>query len=157
MGRLWNRIKQGVRKVGRFIGRVAEGVGRVAGGLSNVPVIGNIASTVARGANLVSKIGNGAANLIDRGERIRQKYQPVIDKVRDAGRAIRDSGVADKVTGGRFSRFADRVRNIGHRVMDRVERQGGRFANAIHNARIIGGKGDYPKRVQGAPAPAAPT
>ena len=156
MGRLWNRIKQGIRKAGRFIGRVAEGVGRVAGGLSNVPVIGNIASTVARGANLVSKIGNGAANLIDRGERIRQKYQPVIDKVKDAGRAIRDSGVADKVTGGRFSRFADRVRNIGQRVeqqgnraMDRVEQRvngAGRLWNRIQNPRMVK-----------APAPAAPT
>ena len=112
MGRLWNRIKNGVRKVGRFIGGIAGKVGSVAGALSNIPIIGGVASTVARGANLVSKVGNGVANLIDKGEAIRQKYQPTIDKVKDAAKAVHDSGVLDKVSGGRYSKLTDKLRQI---------------------------------------------
>ena len=139
MGRLWNRIKQGVKKVGRFIGRAAEKVGNVAGVLSNVPIIGNVASTVAKGANLVSKIGNGAANLVEKGEQIRQKYQPTIDKVKDAGKAIYDSGIVDKITRGgftrvinKFKRHRDRIEQRGNQMMDRAERHGQRIAGGIN-------------------------
>ena len=139
MGRLWSRIKQGVKKVGRFIGRVADKVGNVAGVLSNVPVIGSVASTVARGANLVSKIGNGAANLVEKGEQIRQKYQPTIDKVKEAGKAIHQSGIPDKLTRGGFTRVInklkhhrDRIEQRGNQMMDRAERHGQRIGGGIN-------------------------
>ena len=133
MGRFWNKIKQGVKKVGRFIGRVGEKVGNVAGVLSNLPIIGGVASTVARGANLVSKIGNGAANLIERGERIRQKYQPTIDKVKDAATAVYKTGIPDKITRGGFTR----VLNKGRALRDRIERKYDQAAG--HAAKIGGG------------------
>ena len=139
MGRLWNRIKQGAKRVGRFIGRVADKVGSVANTLSVIPGIGSIASTVAKGANLVSKIGNGAANLIEKGEQIRQKYQPTIDKVKEAGRAIHQSGIPDKLTRGgftrvinKFRRHRDRIEQRGNQMMDRAERHGQRIAGGIN-------------------------
>lgn len=119
MGRLWNKIKQGAKKVGRFIGRVADKVGNVAGVLSGVPIIGSVASTVAKGAGLVSKIGHGAANLIEKGERIREKYQPVIDKVKNAAQAIHATGIPDKLTRGGLTRVIDKGRGI----RDRLERK----------------------------------
>ena len=134
MGRLWNKIKSGVKKVGRFIGRVADKVGNVAGVLSKVPVVGSIASTVARGANLVSKIGNGAANLIERGERIKQQYQPTIDKVKDAARSVHQSGVLDKLTRGGMSRLLDRGRSLRDRMerrYDRISNQAGRIGQRV--------------------------
>ena len=139
MGRLWNRIKQGAKRVGRFIGRVADKVGSVANTLSVIPGVGSIASTVAKGANLVSKIGNGAANLIEKGEQIRQKYQPTIDKVKEAGRAIHQSGIPDKLTRGgftrvinKFRRHRDRIEQRGNQMMDRAERHGQRIASGIN-------------------------
>ena len=131
MGRLWNKIKNGVKKAGRWIGNVAGKVGNVAGVLSNVPVIGGIASTVARGANLVSKVSNGVSNLIEKGERVKQKYQPVIDKVKDAGKAVYKTGIPDKLTGGAVSR----VINRGREIRDRVER---RYDKAAGQAQRIG-------------------
>ena len=134
MGRLWSKIKQGVKKIGRFIGRVGDKVSNVAGVLSNVPILGGVASTVARGANLVSKIGNGAvakgaglvskighgaANLIEKGEQIRQKYQPTIDKVKDAAQAVYKTGIPDKLTRGGVTRVLNRV----HGIRDRLERK----------------------------------
>jgi hypothetical protein len=125
MGRFWDKIKGGIKKVGRFIGRVAGKVGNVAGVLSNIPVIGSIASTVARGANLVSKIGNGAANLIEKGEKIKQRYQPTIDKVKDAAQAVHQSRVLDKITRGGMTRFLDK----GRALRDRMERRYDHIAN----------------------------
>ena len=131
MGRFWNKIKSGVKKVGRFFGRVGERVANVAGVLSNIPILGGVASTVAKGANLVSKIGNGAANLIERGERIKQKYQPTIDKVKDAAQAVHRTGIPDKLTGGAVSR----VINRGREIRDKVER---RYDKAAGQAQRIG-------------------
>ena len=131
MGRLWNKIKNGVKKAGRFFGRVGERVANVAGVLSNIPILGGVASTVAKGANLVSKIGNGAANLIERGERIKQKYQPTIDNVKDAAQAVHRTGIPDKLTGGAVSR----VINRGREIRDRVER---RYDKAAGQAQRIG-------------------
>jgi hypothetical protein len=131
MGRLWNKIKNGVKKAGRWIGNVAGKVGNVAGVLSNVPVIGGIASTVARGANLVSKVSNGVSNLIERGEAARAKYQPVINKVKEAAQAVHRTGIPDKLTGGAVSR----VINRGREIRDRVER---RYDKAAGQAQRIG-------------------
>ena len=51
MGRFLSKLWNGVKKAGRWIGNAAGKVSNVAGVLSNVPVIGGFASTVARGAN----------------------------------------------------------------------------------------------------------
>ena len=131
MGRLWNKIKQGAKKVGRFIGRVAGKVSDVAGVLSNIPVIGGVASTVAKGANLVSKIGNGAANLIEKAEAAKAKYQPAINKVKEAAQAVHQTGIPDKLTGGAVSR----VINRGQEIRDRMER---RYDAAAGQAQRIG-------------------
>ena len=120
-----------MKKAGRFFGRVGERVANVAGVLSNIPILGGVASTVAKGANLVSKIGNGAANLIERGERIKQKYQPTIDKVKDAAQAVHRTGIPDKLTGGAVSR----VINRGREIRDKVER---RYDKAAGQAQRIG-------------------
>ena len=131
MGRLWNKIKQGAKNVGRFIGRVAGKVSDVAGVLGNIPVVGGVASTVARGANLVSKIGHGAANLIERAEAAKAKYQPAIDKVKDAAQAVHKTGIPDKLTGGAVSR----VINRGQEIRGRMER---RYDAAAGQAQRIG-------------------
>ena len=127
-GRLWNKIKQGAKNVGRFIGRVAGKVSDVAGVLGNIPVVGGVASTVARGANLVSKIGHGAANLIERAEAAKAKYQPAIDKVKDAAQAVHKTGIPDKLTGGAVSR----VINRGGAIRDRMERKYDAAAGQAH-------------------------
>ena len=131
MGRLWNKIKNGVKKAGRWIGNVAGKVGNVAGVLSNIPVIGGIASTVAKGANLVSKVSNGVSNLIERGEAARAKYQPAINKVKEAAQAVHRTGIPDKLTGGAVSR----VINRGREIRDKVER---RYDKAAGQAQRIG-------------------
>ncbi len=159
MGRLWNRIKQGVKKVGRWIGNAASKVGNIAGALSGVPVIGSVASTVAKGANLVSKIGNGAANLIEKGEKMRQKYQPTIDKVKDAATSVYKSGIPDKITRGgftrvinKFKRHRDRIEQRGNQMMDRAERHGQRIAGGI-NRGIDKAQNIVKTAVSKAPAP----
>ena len=126
MGRLWNKIKQGAKKVGRFIGRVAGKVGDVAGVLSNIPVIGGIASTVAKGANLVSKIGNGAANLMEKAE---TKARPFADKLKEA--AKEGKGLAARIGGDpslpphlrKAGGAVSRVINRGQEIRDRMERR----------------------------------
>ena len=119
MGRFWNKFKKGIQSVGRFVGRVADKVGSIANVLSYVPVIGGFANTVAKGANLVSKIGYGASNFIDKVNGIQQRFQPVIDKVGDAARAIYNTGIPDKLTGGAITRIIDR----GRRIRDNLERR----------------------------------
>ena len=131
MGRLWNKIKQGAKKVGRFIGRVAGKVGDVAGVLSNIPVIGGVASTVAKGAGLVKKVADGGVNLIEKAEAARAKYQPTINKVKEAAQAVHKTGIPDKLTGGAVSR----VINRGREVRDRMER---RYDAAAGQAQRIG-------------------
>ena len=131
MGRFLNKIKRGIQSAGRFIGRVADKVGGVANVLSYVPVIGGFANTVAKGANLVSKIGYGASDFIDKVNGIQQKYQPVIDKVKDTARAIYNTGIPDKLTGGRFTEIVDR----GRRMRDNLER---RYDNIADRAGRIG-------------------
>ena len=140
MGRIWNAIKRGVKKVGRFIGNVAGKVSNVAGFLSNIPVIGGIASTVARGANLVSKIGNGAANLIEKGEQIRQKYQPVINKVKGAAQAIYKTGIPDKLTNGAVSRVIDKGKYYAQRAENAINRGGAAVDRANHTVNRVSGK-----------------
>ena len=132
MGRFLRKLWQGAKKVGRFIGNAASKVGSVAGALSNLPVIGGVASTVARGANIIGKIATGATNVMDKIDQKRQQYQPVIDKVKDAGRAIHQSGIPDKLTRGGFTR----VINKGRALRDRIERK---YDNAAGHATRIGG------------------
>ena len=131
MGRFLNKIKSGIKKAGRFFGRVGEKIANVAGVLSNVPVIGGVASTVAKGAGLVSKIGHGAANLIEKAEAARAKYQPAINKVKDAAQAVYKTGIPDKLTGGAVSR----VINRGQEIRGRMER---RYDAAAGQAQRIG-------------------
>ena len=135
MGRFLKKLWNGVKKAGRWIGNAASKVGSVAGVLSNVPVIGGIASTVARGANLVGKIATGATNFMDKVDQKRQQYQPVIDKVKEAGRAIHQSGIPDKLTRGGFTRVINKGRALRDRVerrYDRAERHVQRIASGIN-------------------------
>ena len=131
MGRLWNKIKQGVKKAGRWVGNIAGKVANVAGVLSNVPILGGVASTVARGANLVSKVSNGVANLVEKGEKMKQQYQPTIDKVKEAGKAVYNTGIPDKITNGGITR----VINKGRALRDRIERK---YDQAAGHAQRIG-------------------
>ena len=168
-GRLWSKIKNGAKKIGRFIGRVADKVGNVAGVLSGVPIIGGVASTVAKGAGLVSKIGHGAANLIEKGERIREKYQPVIDKVKDAGRAIHQSGVVDKLTRGGLTRVIDKGRRLRDRIEQRYDaaagragKLGGRIEAGVDKFRgamnvVVGGRGGRPPNTRVSSVPPLPS
>ena len=131
MGRFLSKLWNGAKKVGRFIGKAAGKVANVAGVLSNVPVIGGFASTVARGANLVSKVSNGVSNFMDKVDQKRQQYQPAIDKVKEAGKAVYNSGIPDKLTRGGFTRVINKFKH--HR--DRAER---RFDNVAGHAQRIG-------------------
>ena len=139
MGRFLSRLWNGVKKVGRFIGRAADKVGKVANVLSVVPGIGSIASTVAKGAQVVGKIANGATGFMDKAEAVKQQYQPVIDKVKQAGQAVYETGIPDKLTNGGFTRIWKRMRrrrqdfeNRGHRAMDRAEPYIRRVADRIN-------------------------
>ena len=131
MGRFLKKLWQGAKKVGRFIGNVAGKVRDVAGVLSNVPILGGVASTVARGANLVNKIATGATNVMDKVEQKRQQYAPVIDKVKDTAKVIHATGIPDKLTGGAVSR----VINRGQEIRGRMER---RYDAAAGQAQRIG-------------------
>ena len=137
MGRFLKKLWNGAKKVGRFIGRAAEKVGNVANVLSGVPVIGGFASTVAKGAGLVNKIATGATNFMDKVDQKRQEYKPVIDKVKEAGKAIHQSGIADKLTRGGFTRVINKGRAIRDRLERRYDRAEGRIGQI--GRRINGG------------------
>ena len=161
MGRFLKKLWQGAKKVGRFIGNVAGKVGNVAGVLSNVPVIGGVASTVARGANLVNKIATGATNFMDKVEQKRQQYAPVIDKVKDAAKAVHATGIPDKLSRGGVTRVIDKMRGLRDRMEQRYDRAEGRIGKignrieagvdkAGQMARVVGGRGT-PPNVRSAP------
>ena len=137
MGRFLRKLWNGVKKAGRWIGNAASKVGSVANVLSGVPVIGGIASTVAKGAGLVNKIATGATNFMDKVDQKRQQYQPVIDKVKEAGKAIHQSGIADKLTRGGFTRVINKGRAIRDRIERRYDRAEGRIGQI--GRRINGG------------------
>ena len=134
----FGRILGGIRKVGRFIGNVAGSVGRVAGGLSKIPVIGGIASTVARGANLVNRVANGAANIADKVGGFVDRNRETIQKVQDAGRAIHQSGIPDRLTNGGFSRVVDRARDFAHQAERRFDQAVDRGRDMYDRARGYG-------------------
>ena len=127
MGRFLKKLWNGAKKVGRWIGNAASKVGSVANVLSGVPVIGGFASTVAKGANLVNKIATGTTNFMDKVDQKRQEYKPVIDKVKEAGKAIHQSGIPDKITRGGFTRVINKGRAIRDRLERRYDRAEGRI------------------------------
>ena len=131
MGRFLKKLWNGAKKVGRFIGNVAGKVRDVAGVLSNVPILGGVASTVARGANLVNKITTGATNFMDKVEQKKQQYQPAIDKVKEAAKAVHATGITDKLTRGGVTRVLNRV----HGIRDKLERK---YDHAAGHAAGIG-------------------
>ena len=134
MGRFLQKLANLGKKAGRFVGRIAGKVGNVAGVLANVPIVGRVASTVARVANIASKVGNGIANGIERIQEKKAKYQPVIDKVKDAARAVHRTGIPDKMTGGAVSRVINRGREIRDRAdrkLDKVAGAAGRIGQRI--------------------------
>ena len=136
MGRFLAKLANFGKKVGRFIGRVGGKVGNVASVLSNVPILGGVASTVAKAANLASKIGNAAADGIERVQAAKAKYQPVINKVKDAANAVYRTGIPDKLTGGGVSRVINRGREIRNRAegkFDRISNQAGRIGQRIES------------------------
>ena len=169
MGRFLKKLWQGAKKVGRFIGNVAGKVRDVAGVLSNVPILGGVASTVARGANLVNKIATGATNFMDKVEQKKQQYQPVINKVKDAAQAIHQSGVVDKLTRGGLTRVIDK----GRRLRDRMEQRydaaagragkiGGRIEAGVDKFRdatrvVVGGRGGRPPNTRVSSVPPLPS
>ena len=131
MGRFLNKLWNGAKKVGRFIGRAAGKVANVANVLSGIPILGGVASTVAKGAGLVGKIATGATNLMDKVDQKRQQYQPTIDKVKEAGKAVYNTGIPDKITNGGITR----VINKGRALRDRIERK---YDQAAGHAQRIG-------------------
>ena len=142
MGRFLNWLRNAGRKVNRFISRASDKVAKVAGVLSNVPVIGGVASRVAKGAELVNKVSNRLSDIGNKIDAAKQRYQPVIDKVKQAGQAIHNSGVLDKLSGGRYSRVVDRtnqhlrrIEQRGNQAMERAERHGQRFADIANRMR----------------------
>ncbi len=158
MGRFLNWLRNAGRKVNRFIGRASDKVAKVAGVLSNVPIIGNVASRVAKGAELVNKVSNRLSDIGNKFDAVKQRYQPVIDKVKQAGQAIHNSGVLDKLTGGRYSRVVDRtnqhlrrIEQRGNQAMERAERHGQRFRDISNRMRIA-----TRNVVLAAPKPSAP-
>ena len=144
MGRFLRKLRNFGRKINRFVNRASGTIGKVAGALSNVPVIGNFASGVARAANLVNKVSGRIDNIGQRIDAAKERYKPTIDKIRDAGRAVHNSGVLDKITNGRYSRVYDKVRQHrdrieqrGNQALDRAEQQTqrlGRFSEKFRNA-----------------------
>ena len=159
--RLWN----GVRKVGRFAGKVIGKVGNVASFLAPIataihPVAGKVVSTVARGAQTIGRVANGVNAVFDKGEEIARAVKPGIDRMREGARAIHKTGIPDRLTGGAASRVVDKMRRFGQRIdsrgnaaLDRVETKAGSLAEKLKNkgydvsqmakygARIIGGRG----------------
>ena len=139
MGRFLKKLWNGAKKVGRFIGKAADKVGKIANVLSVVPGIGSIASTVAKGAQFVGKIANGATGIMDKAEEVKQQYQPVIDKVKQAGQAVYETGIPDKLTGGGFTRVWKKLRrrredfeNRANRGLDRLRPGMNRFADRVN-------------------------
>lgn len=136
MGRLWNAIKSGVRKAGRFMGNVAGKVGEIAGHLSFIPG----ASTVQKIANVVSKVGGGVDKLIGRAEAAKQKYQPTINKVVDAGKAVYKTGIPDKLTGGAITRVIDKTRQLAgqaERGINRASAQVDQMNKRVNNGSLL--------------------
>ena len=144
----FKRLWKGVRKVGRFAGKVIGKVGNVASFLAPIataihPVAGKVVSTVARGAQAIGKVANGVNNIMDKGEEIAHRVKPVIDKVREGARAVYKTGIPDKLTGGAVSRVVDKVQRFGQKIdsrgnaaLDRVAHTTGRISDA---ARKLGG------------------
>ena len=161
MGRFLSRLWNGAKKVGRFIGKAADKIGKVAYVLSVVPGVGSIASTVAKGAQIVGKIANGATGIMDKAEAVKQQYQPVIDKVKGAAQAVYETGIPDKLTNGGFTRVWKRMRrrredfeNRANRRMDGAERTGRRIGGIIN--RGLDAAQRYADRVGGRGAPPPP-
>ena len=121
----FGKILGGITKVGRFIGNVAGKIGNVAGVLSKVPVIGGVASTVARVANTVSKVGTGAAGIAGKIGGLFKQNKAVVQKVGDAAKAVYNTGIPDKMTGGAVSRVIDKTRQIAGKVQGSIDRAKG--------------------------------
>ena len=134
MGRFINKLISGAKKVGGFIAKGASTVGKVAGVLSNIPLVGAVASTVARGANLVNKVANGVVNFAGAAEKFTNKHEDTFNKISDAGKAIYNTGIPDKITNGGATRVIGRIKE----GMNRAERGYDRTIQRIQNATARG-------------------
>ena len=137
------RLWRGVRKVGRFAGKVIGKVGNVASFLAPIataihPVAGKVVSTVARGAQTIGRVANGVNAAFDKGEEIARAVKPGIDRIREGARAIHKTGIPDRLTGGAASRVIDKAQRFGQKIdsrgnaaLDRVETKGNRFVENL--------------------------
>ena len=74
--------------------------------------VGGIANKFAQSGGTIGKIASGvgkAANLV---ATVVPKVVPIVNKVMAIGKAAYDTGIADKLTGGKVTRFVKGVANM---------------------------------------------
>lgn len=74
--------------------------------------VGGVANKFAQNSGIIGKIANGvskAANLV---ATVVPKAVPIVNKVMAVGKAAYESGLADKLTGGKVTRFVKGVSNM---------------------------------------------
>lgn len=74
--------------------------------------VGGIANKFAQSGGTIGKIASGvgkAANLV---ATVVPKAVPIVNKVMAIGKAAYDTGIADKLTGGKVTRFVKGVANM---------------------------------------------
>ena len=164
----FKRLWRGVKKAGRFAGKVVGKIGNVAGFLAPIagmihPAAGAAVSAVARGAQAIGKVANGVNHVINKGEEIAGKVKPVIDKVRAGARAVYNTGIPDKLTGGAVSRVVDKARRFGQKIdsrgnqmLDKTENVFSRMGNNMARMRDLSRKIASQVVVGGAKRPPPP-